>query len=191
MMKPCGCLFVISAPSGAGKSTLCKILLERFPDIRFSVSHTTRKPRSGETDGKDYYFITKDEFVKGTETGRWAEWAEVHGNFYGTSAEFLDKSLNAGNDILLDIDVQGTLQILRQYPDSITIFILPPSIEILRDRLKSRSTDTPEVIAWRLSNAEKEMAQKDRYRHIIVNDRLSETAGEIISIIERYRRDKR
>jgi len=191
MMKPCGCLFVISAPSGAGKSTLCKMLLERFPDIRFSVSHTTRKPRSGETDGKDYYFITKDEFVKGTESGRWAEWAEVHGNFYGTSAEFLDKSLNAGNDILLDIDVQGTLQILRQYPDSITIFILPPSIEILRDRLKSRSTDTPEVIAGRLSNAEKEMAQKDRYRHIVVNDRLSETAGELISIIERYRRDKR
>jgi guanylate kinase len=191
MMKPCGCLFVISAPSGAGKSTLCKILLERFPDICFSVSHTTRKPRSGETDGKDYYFISKDEFVKGTETGRWTEWAEVHGNFYGTSAEFLDKSLNAGNDILLDIDVQGTLQILRQYPDSITIFILPPSIEILRDRLKSRSTDTPEVIAWRLSNAEKEMAQKDRYRHIIVNDRLSETAGELISIIERYRSDKR
>ncbi len=190
-MKPCGCLFVISAPSGAGKSTLCKILLERFPDICFSVSHTTRKPRSGETDGKDYYFISKDEFVKGTETGRWTEWAEVHGNFYGTSAEFLDKSLNAGNDILLDIDVQGTLQILRQYPDSITIFILPPSIEILRDRLKSRSTDTPEVIAWRLSNAEKEMAQKDRYRHIIVNDRLSETAGELISIIERYRSDKR
>ncbi len=191
MMKPCGCLFVISAPSGAGKSTLCKMLLERFPDIRFSVSHTTRKPRSGETDGKDYYFITKDEFVKGTESGRWAEWAEVHGNFYGTSAEFLDKSLNAGNDILLDIDVQGTLQILRQYPDSITIFILPPSIEILRDRLKSRSTDTPEVIASRLSNAEKEMAQKDRYRHIIVNDSLPETAGELISIIERYRRDKR
>jgi len=191
MMKPCGCLFVISAPSGAGKSTLCKILLERFPDIRFSVSHTTRKPRSGETDGKDYYFITKDEFVKGTESGRWAEWAEVHGNFYGTSAEFLDKSLNAGNDILLDIDVQGTLQILRQYPDSITIFILPPSIEILRDRLKSRSTDTPEVIASRLSNAEKEMAQKDLYRHIIVNDSLPETAGELISIIERYRRDKR
>jgi len=191
MMKPCGCLFVISAPSGAGKSTLCKMLLERFPDIRFSVSHTTRKPRSGETDGKDYYFITKDEFVKGTESGRWAEWAEVHGNFYGTSAEFLDKSLNAGNDILLDIDVQGTLQILRQYPESITIFILPPSIEILRDRLKSRSTDTPEVIASRLSNAEKEMAQKDRYRHIIVNDSLPETAGELISIIERYRRDKR
>jgi len=190
-MKPCGCLFVISAPSGAGKSTLCKMLLERFPDIRFSVSHTTRKPRSGETDGKDYYFITKDEFVKGTESGRWAEWAEVHGNFYGTSAEFLDKSLNAGNDILLDIDVQGTLQILRQYPESITIFILPPSIEILRDRLKSRSTDTPEVIASRLSNAEKEMAQKDRYRHIIVNDSLPETAGELISIIERYRRDKR
>jgi len=191
MMKPCGCLFVISAPSGAGKSTLCKMLLERFPDIRFSVSHTTRKPRSGETDGKDYYFITKDEFVKGTESGRWAEWAEVHGNFYGTSAEFLDKSLNAGNDILLDIDVQGTLQILRQYPDSITIFILPPSIEILRDRLKSRSTDTPEVIASRLSNAEKEMAQKDRYRHIIVNDSLPETAGELISIIERYRSNNR
>ncbi len=190
-MKPCGRLFVISAPSGAGKSTLCKMLLEQFPDIRFSVSHTTRMPRPGETDGTDYYFISKDEFIKGTESGRWAEWAEVHGNFYGTSAEILNQALTQGSDILLDIDIQGTLQILSRYPDSITIFILPPSFEILRDRLQSRSTDSPEAVAGRLSNAEKEMAQKDRYRHIIVNDRLSEAARELISIIERYRRDKR
>lgn len=186
-MKP-GRVFVISAPSGAGKSTLCKMLLERFPDIRFSVSHTTRMPRPGETEGKDYYFIGKDEFIKGTESGRWAEWAEVHGNFYGSAADVLNKILNAGNDILLDIDVQGTLQILRRYPESITIFILPPSFEILRDRLQSRSTDSPETIAGRLSNAEKEMAQKDRYRHIIINDRLPEAAQELISLIEKYRK---
>lgn len=188
MTKTGAHLFVISAPSGAGKSTLCKILLERFPDIRFSVSHTTRKPRAGETEGKDYYFIRKEEFVRGTESGRWAEWAEVHGNFYGTSSEFLNRNLSAGNDILLDIDVQGMLQILRRYPESITIFILPPSLEILRERLQSRSTDTPEVIAARLSNAEKEMAQKDSYRHIIINDRLPEAAEKLISLIEKYRK---
>ncbi len=187
MVSHSGHLFIVSAPSGAGKTTLCKLLSERFPEILFSISFTTRPPRASETDGIDYYFIPKDEFVKGIENSRWAEWAEVHDNFYGTSSEFLDRKLAAGHDILLDIDVQGMLQILRRYPDSITIFIMPPSPDVLRSRLESRSTDTQDVIATRLVNAEKEMAAKDRYRYIIVNDRLPEAAAELISIYEAFR----
>ncbi len=182
-----GQLFIISAPSGAGKSTLCKALLGRFPDLLFSVSHTTRRPRPGETHGVEYFFTTKEDFVRGIEKSKWAEWAEVHGNFYGTSAEFLDKKLKNGEDVLLDIDVQGTIQILGRYPDSTTIFIMPPSLDILRSRLASRKTESQEVIEARFANAEKEMAEKHRYRHVIVNDVLEEAIAELISLVETCR----
>ena len=122
-----GHLFIISAPSGAGKSTLCRAMRDHFPDLLYSISYTTRSPRKGERNGVDYHFILPDDFEKGISRHRWAEWAEVHGNYYGTSAEFLDNELSAGRDILLEIDVQGTRQILQRYPDGITIFILPPS----------------------------------------------------------------
>jgi guanylate kinase len=115
-----GRLFVISAPSGAGKTTLCRAALERFKKIRYSTSYTTRQPRAGEIAHVDYHFISKAEFERGIETGRWAEWAQVHGNYYGTSAEFIAKELAAGRDILLDIDIQGTEQILKRFPASIT-----------------------------------------------------------------------
>jgi guanylate kinase len=143
--------------------------------------------RNGEQDGADYYFITRNSFKKGIKNGKWAEWAEVHGNYYGTAAEFIDKNLTAGRDILLDIDVQGTIQLLERYPDSITIFIMPPSFEILKGRLESRGTDSQAAIAGRLENAQKEMAKKDLYRHVIVNDQLADAVAEIISIIEKYR----
>jgi len=182
-----GHLFIISAPSGGGKTTLCRAVLDRFPDILFSVSYTTRKPRKVEQDGVDYYFISRDDFEKGIANGKWAEWAEVHGYFYGSSAEFLDNGLASGNDILLDIDVQGTIQLLERYPDSITVFILPPSFDTLKKRLESRGYDSKEAIAERLVNAAKEMAQKDLYRHVIINDQLSEAVEELISIIEKYR----
>lgn len=181
-----GYLFIISAPSGSGKTTLCNLLRERFPDIRFSISYTNRPPRPGETHGAEYFFISKEDFIKGIDAGTWAEWAEVHGNFYGTSAEFLERELAAGHNILLDIDVQGAKQIISRYPDSITIFIMPPSPEILKSRLKSRSTDSEEAIAIRMRNAEKEMTEKDRYRYIIVNDNLSEAAEKLISIVKEY-----
>jgi len=181
-----GSLFIISAPSGAGKTTLTKAVLDRFVDILYSVSHTTRELRSGEQDGVDYYFITKDNFKEGINNGKWAEWAEVHGNYYGTSAEFIDKNLVAGRDILLDIDVQGTIQLLKRYPDSITIFIMPPSFEILKERLESRGTDSKAAIEKRLENAQKEMAKKDLYRHVIVNDQLPDAVAELISIVEQY-----
>ena len=186
-----GHLFILSAPSGAGKTTLARAVLNRFADMLYSVSYTTREPRNGEQDGLDYHFIQRDLFKKYIKEGKWAEWAEVHGNYYGTSAEFLDKSLVAGDDILLDIDVQGTIQLLERYPDSITIFIVPPSMDMLRRRLELRGTDSQAVIARRLVNAEKEMARQDLYRHVIINDQLSEAIDELISIIEKYRGARR
>ena len=182
-----GILFIISAPSGAGKSTLCRAVRDRFADLVYSVSYTTRSPRSGEQKGVDYHFIVKDEFEKGIASGRWAEWAEVHDHYYGTSADFLDGELSIGRDILLDIDIQGTRQILQRYPDGVTIFIMPPSLETLKSRLQSRGTDSPEVIAVRLKNAREEMAQKNLYRHIITNYRLTDAVAELIAIFEKYR----
>jgi len=186
-VKKPGFLFIISAPSGAGKSTLCRAVLDRFSDLVYSVSTTTRSPRNGEQNGVDYHFIAKDEFEKGIACSRWAEWAEVHDHYYGTSADFLDGELSVGRDILLDIDIQGTRQILQRYPDGVTIFIMPPSLETLKYRLQSRGTDSPEVIAVRLKNAREEMAQKDLYRHIITNDRLTDAVAELIAIFEKYR----
>jgi guanylate kinase len=186
-VKKPGFLFIISAPSGAGKSTLCRAVLDRFSDLVYSVSTTTRSPRNGEQNGVDYHFIAKDEFEKGIACSRWAEWAEVHDHYYGTSADFLDGELGVGRDILLDIDIQGTRQILQRYPDGVTIFIMPPSLETLKYRLQSRGTDSPEVIAVRLKNAREEMVQKNLYRHIITNDRLSDAVAELIAIFEKYR----
>ena len=132
-----GRLFVVSAPSGAGKTTLCRAVLDRLPGLHYSVSYTTRRPRSGEQDRIAYHFISKEEFVRGISSGRWAEWAEVHGHYYGTSAAFIDRELKSGHDILLDIDVQGAMQIRKRFADSVTIFIMPPSRRSLsKDILK-------------------------------------------------------
>ncbi|MFC1813542.1 guanylate kinase [Thermodesulfobacteriota bacterium] len=181
-----GRLYIIAAPSGAGKTTLCRAVLDQFANMFYSVSYTTREPRRGDRKGVDYHFISKGDFKKRIEKGTWAEWAEVHGNYYGTDTEFLDRGLASGSDILLDIDVQGTRQILEKYPEAITIFIMPPSLDILRSRLEARGTDSEEVISRRLANAEKEMAQKDLYRHIITNDQLSVAIEQLISIIDQY-----
>ncbi len=186
--RPSGHLFIVSAPSGAGKSTLCGAARKRFPDLRYSISATSRPPRPGEVHGKDYFFVSEDEFKKGIEEGRWAEWAVVHGNYYGTPADFIQKTLADGHDILLDIDVQGAEQLMDRFPDSASIFIMPPSEEILKERLEKRRTDDPAVIRRRMENARKEMAVKDRYRHIIVNDDLSHASAQFIDIIDRRRR---
>ena len=180
-------LFIVAAPSGGGKTTLCREVRQRFPDMLYSISHTTRKRRDSEQDGVDYYFIEKHDFENGIAAGKWAEWALVHGNYYGTSADFLDAGLTDGRDILLDIDVQGTRQVLDRYPNSVAIFILPPSLEVLQQRLKARATDSAESIAVRLKNAAKEIKQKDLFHHVIVNDQLSKAVSELISIIENYR----
>lgn len=185
-----GRLFIISAPSGAGKTTLRRAALARFPDLTYSVSFTTRAPRAGERDGRDYVFISAAEFEAGIRDGRWAEWARVHGHCYGTSAQVLESACAAGRDLLLDIDVQGAQQICRRFPESVTIFILPPSLAVLEERLRARGTDRPEAIELRLRNARKEMEQKDRYRHVIVNDDLETAVAKLTAVLDSYRRTR-
>jgi guanylate kinase len=185
-----GCLYILSAPSGAGKTTLCQAICRHFPDMLYSISHTTRLPREGETRGVDYHYITQDEFLHLIASGNWAEWAKVHGNYYGTSASFLNRGLESGKDILLDIDVQGMLKIIKQYPSSVTVFIRPPSLEALRARLESRGADSPDIIETRMINAKKEMAEAHRYRHVIVNDILETATRELILLIDAYRRNR-
>ena len=183
-----GDLFVVSAPSGSGKTTLCKALRKHYPDIAYSISTTTRKPRKGEKDGIDYHFMAKGEFLVKLNSDCWAEWALVHDHYYGTSAAFLNETLASGKDILLDIDVQGTRQILERYPDAVTIFIMPPSLEVLRARLEKRGTDSRETIEKRMGNAETEISKKDLYRHVIINDRLEAAINELIEIVGSYKK---
>lgn len=183
-----GRLFILSAPSGAGKTTLCTAVLARIPELRYSVSYTTRQPRGGEQDHVAYHFISEAEFIRGIDAGRWAEWAKVHGHYYGTSAEFIDQMLATGHDILLDIDVQGAMQIRNRFPDAVTIFIMPPSRQALEDRLRSRGSDSPEEIRHRMKNAEAEMNSRVLYRHVLVNDRLPTATEELVALIDSYRR---
>ena len=182
-----GRLFVVSAPSGTGKTTLCRLLVDEFGDISYSVSHTTRKPRPGEIHGKDYFFVTHDEFERMIRSGELIEWAEVHGNYYGTSKRFVGDHLEKGGDILLDIDVQGALNIVKSYPEAVTLFIMPPSRDALRTRLEKRGSDSPDVIETRLCNAVNEMESRGLYRHVIVNDNLETAKQELFSIIRSYR----
>ena len=185
-----GYLFILSAPSGAGKTTLRRAVLNQISDLLYSVSYTTREPREGEQNGDDYYFITKNEFEEGIAEDRWAEWADVHGNYYGTSAVFLNRKLTAGKDVLLDIDVQGAGKLIKRYPDSITIFIMPPSFALLKQRLQSRATDSNATIRLRLKNAKAEMAQKKKYRHVIINDQLAGGVAQLASIINQYKANR-
>ena len=181
-----GRLFIISAPSGAGKTTLCNALRKRFPDMVYSISHTTRAPRKNETHGKDYFFISTPAFEEKIQQGQWAEWARVHGNYYGTSAEQLNAPLQSGRNVLLDIDVAGARQIKSRFPDSIAVFIMPPSLEALEARLRSRGTDDEAEINKRLAHAEAEIAGRDFYDHVVVNDRLDEAIEALAGLIGRY-----
>jgi len=186
MEKKTGNLIIISAPSGAGKTTICKAVLNRFRNMEFSVSHTTRKLRGSEKEGIDYHFISEAKFNKKTKNGEWAEWAKVHGNYYGTSAKLLDNGLALGKNILLDIDVQGAKQIIKKYPNSILVFIMPPSLSVLKKRLEQRAVDSSEVIKSRIKNAKQEIMHKDFYNHCIVNDSLDFAVDELVAILEKY-----
>ncbi len=185
--KQPGNLFVISAPSGGGKTTLCKALLKRMPEMAYSVSYTTREPRKAEKDGMDYHFITEAKFKRRMAQGKWCEWAKVHDHFYGTDAGYVEQTISDGQDLLLDIDVQGTRQMIHRYPECITIFIVLPSMDTLKVRLQRRGTDNYETIEKRLINAEKEMAQKDLYSHVIINNVLDVALNELEILIEKYR----
>ena len=188
-MEKRGTIFIMSAPSGAGKTTLCKELMQAFPDIKFSISCTTRQMRSGETDGTDYHFISKDEFKKIVNEGGFAEWAEVHGELYGTTVSELKKAGKEGFDLILDIDWQGARQIKEKLKGGVYIFIHPPSLDELENRLRKRGKDNDETIKRRLSNAKEEMSHSGWYDHNITNDKLTEAMARLKSIVtaERYR----
>lgn len=183
-MKKKGTLFVISAPSGAGKTTLTGQVLKQFPQLSYSISHTTRKPRQGEIHGRDYFFIDTQDFQTRIAQDQWIEWAQVHGNFYGTDKAFVLEKLENGENLLLDIDVQGAKQIMNSDLGLVSIFILPPSIEVLEQRLENRGTDSPSVIAHRMENARWEMDQQGAYNHVIVNDDLGQAIVELCSILK-------
>ncbi|PPE65490.1 guanylate kinase [Caldimonas caldifontis] len=170
-----GNLFVVAAPSGAGKSSLVKALLELDSHLNVSISHTTRAPRGQEVDGREYHFITEPEFRAMIDHGDFFEWAEVHGNLYGTSRAGIEARMAAGEDVILEIDWQGALQIKKLFPNAVLIFILPPSFEELLQRLRRRGEDGAEVIARRMENARTEVAQARHFDFVIINA-LFETA---------------
>ncbi|WP_457680197.1 guanylate kinase [Thermovibrio sp.] len=183
LSKPKGLLIVISAPSGTGKTTLCHMLLKEFLNMEFSISYTTRKPREGEVNGRDYFFITKEEFLRKVEEGDFLEWAEVYGNLYGTSKSQVLKALREGKDVLLDIDTQGALQVKKNFPEAVLIFILPPSLKELERRLRKRGKDPEEVIEKRLKVAREEIKRAPLYDYIVVNDLLEVAYEKLKSII--------
>lgn len=179
-------LFVMSAASGAGKTTLKDKVIQKFPDIRYSISATTRAPRVGEVDGVHYFFKTKEEFLKMIEDDALVEWNEVHGNFYGTPKSFVEETLAKGERVIFDIDVFGKVNFDKVYPDATGILILPPSSEELERRLRSRASDSEEVIKLRLENAEKEIdfaKNNGKYEHVIINDDLEKAAKELENIL--------
>jgi guanylate kinase len=176
-------LFIVSGPSGAGKSTILTAIRKKRPQIRYSISYTTRPPRGSERDGVDYHFVSESTFRDKMEAGDLAEWAEVHGYLYGTSASYIEDSIADGHDILLDIDVQGAKTLGTRYPEAITVFVMPPTIEELERRLIKRGTDDPATVARRLKNAEAEMGEAYRYDHVIVNEDLAEAILKFETLI--------
>ncbi len=186
-------VFIISAPSGSGKSTLTNELLKLVPNLEFSISYTTRAPRGSEQQGKQYHFVRMEEFQRMIEAGEFLEHANVHGNCYGTAREFLREAGRKGNDLLLDIDVQGAAQIKHNLTDAISIFVLPPDRETLEWRLSNRSEDSADVIQRRLLTATREIEQYDKYDYVLINDKLQEACEKLRAIVlsERLRRLER
>jgi guanylate kinase len=182
-----GILFIISAPSGSGKSTLVSEVRRLVEGLDFSISYTTREPRGSEEDGREYHFIKPEKFRQMIDAGEFLEWAEVFGNYYGTSLSALDHARALGKDLLLDIDVQGALQVMQRMPEAVSIFILPPSPQVLEKRLRNRSeaegVTQEAVIERRLSQARRELEKLDDYRYALVNDVLDQAASEMRAIV--------
>ncbi len=178
-----GILFVISGPSGVGKGTVREALLEGRDDIQVSISATTRPPRTGEVDGVDYFFMDRDAFLEKAENDQFLEWSNVYSNLYGTPQDFVLNHLNNGRDVLLEIDIQGALQVKQKMPDGVFIFIAPPSVEDLAKRLCGRGKDSQESIEERLAACEQEMQQMCHYDYVVVNDRVESAVSKIEAII--------
>lgn len=179
-----GLLILISGPSGTGKGTVCDLLRKNHPEISYSISATTRQPRPGEQDGVNYYFYDKEEFRQMIDAGELLEWAEVYGNYYGTPKQKVLDRLNAGEDILLEIDTQGALNVMKAVPEGLFIFLLPPSLEELANRLKGRGTETEESLQRRLGAAVDEIKIAHNYRYVVVNDKVEAAEKAIAGIIE-------
>lgn len=182
-----GLLFIVAAPSGAGKTTLVRQLLASTAGIGLSISHTTRAPRPGEEDGREYHFIDVGRFKAMIEADDFLEWAEVHGNYYGTSKRWIEAERAAGRDVLLEIDWQGARQVRQIFPDAISLFILPPSLEALSLRLQGRGTDSPEVIARRLAAAREEMSHVGEFGYVIINDDLQTALADFSAVVRATR----
>jgi guanylate kinase len=181
---PQGRLFVVAGPSGAGKGTLIRELLGRYPKAWLSVSATTRKPRSGEGKGVQYHFLEEGEFRDLIDRGSFLEWAEVHGNLYGTPLDEVENRRSLGQDVILEIDVKGARQVKSREPDAVTIFVLPPSIEVLEERLRGRATEEEAELRKRLKNAREESKEKDDFDYVVLNDDLYRAAQELCAIYE-------
>lgn len=190
-MSERGLLIVVSAPAGCGKTTIIKELRRRRPDIGFSVSATTRPPRPGDVDGRDYFFVSKPEFEAMIASGELLEYAEYVGNYYGTPRRAVEERLAGGSDIVLDIEVQGAFQVKAAMPDAVSVFLLPPSFEELERRLVTRGTETAETIAKRLATAKTECARADEYDFRIVNDRVERAVSELEEVIDRVKAERK
>jgi guanylate kinase len=182
-----GNLYVVAAPSGAGKTTLVRLLLESELDVQLSVSYTTRDPRPGETDGREYHFVDTAEFRAMIDRHEFLEWAEVHGNFYGTSKTWIADQLAGGRDVLLEIDWQGAQQVRTMFPEAIGVFILPPSMEELTRRLTGRGTDSAAVISRRLAAAQAEMRHVAEFDYVIINDQLEQALDDLRAVVRASR----
>ncbi len=182
-----GVLFILSGPSGAGKGTLRTRLFKKLDGLKFSVSCTTRGPRCGERDGVDYHFISDEEFRSRVEAGDFLEWAFVHGHYYGTLKSDVEKVLEEGFDIFLEIDVQGALQVKEKMPEAVTVFVVPPSIEVLERRLRGRGSESEEELRLRLDNAQREMEQRDLYDFVLVNDDLDDAVEKFAQFVVQHR----
>lgn len=186
-MKPQGILLVLSGPSGAGKGTICEQLLNKRKDLAYSVSATTRTPRKGEVDGKDYFFVSTDRFKEMIAKNELLEYAEIYGNYYGTPRSYVMDILNQGRDVVLEIDPQGALHIKENFSDGVFVFIVPPSLDELTSRIYKRGTDSEEVIRRRLNAATSELAYASKYDYIIINDEVEKATEKVSNIIDAER----